>query len=67
MHKPVPQWKLRYFCAPVIRVFIHNCVDKQEVDVYASVKMGVVVGSCGYYSKSSGKKWVTPPTKQKSH
>jgi hypothetical protein len=25
------------------------------------VKMGVVVGNCGYYSKASGKKWVTPP------
>ena len=23
------------------------------------VKMGVVVGNCGYYSKASGKKWVT--------
>lgn len=27
-------------------------------------KKGVVVGSCGYYSKASGKKWVTPQTKQ---
>ncbi len=29
-------------------------------------KKGLVVGSSGYYSKSSGKKWVTPH-KNKNH
>lgn len=27
-------------------------------------RLGLVVGRSGLYSKASGKKWVTPPTKQ---